>query len=105
MWRHHPQENQFSAAFWRIFFLKNREYATEYSVIRRLCRYLAIFRPKKSLCATSIVTKGEELSTSISKSCVLVYIYCTCQSTLSNTVIQQGRNEGGKSKGHMSYPA
>ncbi len=45
MWRHHPPQNQFSVAFWRICFLfKNREFAAEYSVFRKLCRHLAIFR-------------------------------------------------------------
>jgi len=39
----------FSVAFWLICFLKNREVVTEYSFFRRLCRHLAILRPKKSL--------------------------------------------------------
>jgi hypothetical protein len=29
------------------FFLKNREFATEYSVFRKLCRHLAIFAKNK----------------------------------------------------------
>ncbi len=47
---------------------------------------------------------GGPLYINFEKLCPSLYIY-TCQSTLSNTAIQQGRNEGGKSKGHMSYPA
>ncbi len=47
---------KFSVVFWRIVFLKNREFVTEYySFFRRLCRHLAIFRQKKSHCEGTLI--------------------------------------------------
>jgi hypothetical protein len=45
MWRRHPQETSFLSLFGE-FFLKNREFATEYSAFRKLSRQMAIFRQK-----------------------------------------------------------
>lgn len=47
MWRHHRQKASFLSLF-DEFFLKYREFATEYSVFTKLCRHLAIFRPKQN---------------------------------------------------------
>jgi hypothetical protein len=80
------------------FFLKNREFSTECSVFRKLCRYLAIFRQKKfTVCNVYSEKLGGAFYINFEKVCPSLYIY-TCQSTLSNTAVQQGRNEGGKAK-------
>jgi hypothetical protein len=50
-----PKKSKFSVAFWRIVFLKNREFVTEYFFFRRLCRHLAIFRQKKSHCEGTLI--------------------------------------------------
>ncbi len=60
-----------------------------------------LFAQKKSLCATSIVTKGGgAFYINFEKLCpsLYIYIYLSKYSTLSNTGVQQGRNEGEKAK-------
>jgi hypothetical protein len=47
MWRHHAQKKPVLCHFVANFFLKNKEFSTEYSVFRKLCRHLAIFRQKE----------------------------------------------------------
>ncbi len=64
-----------------------------------------IFRPKKSQCVASIVTKGEELSTLISKRCVLVYIYILVKVHCLIQLYNKEEMKREKAKGHMSYPA
>jgi hypothetical protein len=47
MWWHHPQKISFFGRFKAIFFLKNREFVTKYSIFRKLCHHLAIFCQEK----------------------------------------------------------
>jgi hypothetical protein len=58
MWRHHRQQTSFLSLFGDFFFLKNREFATEYSVFRKsVLPFFGDFSPKaKSLLRSSRTT-------------------------------------------------
>jgi hypothetical protein len=63
------------------------------------------FSPKKITVCNVYSDKGvEELSTSISRSCVLVFLYILVTVYCLIQLYNKEEMKGEKAKGHMSYP-